>query len=211
MFFCWIILILAAFDHISGSCLKPNQAWLSDNILDTYQPVSDPYLCQAICAATDDCTAFTWTSEHNPQLQLFCFLFSTTYNQTSCQECVSGPVSCTCSSEVACPGDAGNTLDVIEDVLTEAECQDDCLENPECMFYTWYNGNSFPAHVCIILSSCEGTVPCHGCFSGTPECSQQLSTTTSAPVMQGEETFIFCFNNYILFFLYMGQTEALCF
>ena len=189
MFFCWIILILAAFDHISGSCLKPNQAWLSDNILDTYQPVSDPYLCQAICVDTEGCTSFTWTSENNSQLELYCFLFGSTSYKTSCEECISGPASCTCSTEVACHGDVDTTVDIIEGVLTEAECQVDCLETPDCMFYTWHNAGSFPVHSCILLSSCEVQSSCHGCFSGPSECSDEILTTTSPPAEEGKTYF----------------------
>jgi len=65
--------------------------WVSEDILDSVHPVETPYQCQAICVDTEGCAAFTWTTADNQQLQLHCFLFGSTGNQTSCQECVSGP------------------------------------------------------------------------------------------------------------------------
>ena len=90
-------------------------------------------------------------------------------NITSCQECVSGPGS----SEVACQNTDGNTVDVIVDVQREVECQHHCLENTLCQFYTWNSVQSFPANLCVLLSSCEDKLPCHGCYSGPPECSYE--------------------------------------
>ena len=78
------------------------------------------------------------------ELKLQCFLFSSVAKQTSFDDSVSGPVSCTCSSEVACQDDAGNIVEEMADVETEAECQKNCQDNLSCMFYTWRNGATFP-------------------------------------------------------------------
>ena len=159
-------------------------------MLDTLYPVMDPYQCQAICVDTEGCTAFTWTTADN-MLALHCYLFANISIQTSCEECVSGPSSCTCSSEVGCLGDASNIVDEILSVQTEAECQNFCLENPLCMFYTWFNADNTPANFCVLLNSCEDTSPCTGCFSGPPECSPEESTTTTitTPVSEGKFRF----------------------
>ena len=171
----------------SGSCLHPNMTWVSEDILDSVHPVETPYQCQAICVDTEGCAAFTWTTADNQQLQLHCFLFGSTGNQTSCQECVSGPQSCTCSTEVACEAGEDNIVDELFNVQTEAECQNHCQESSSCLFYTWYSHNSFPASYCILLSSCEDTAPCQGCYSGPQECSHQISTTTNTPAMEGKD------------------------
>jgi len=181
----FVFFVVISLCQASDSCLKPNITWLSVDILDTLHPVPDPYQCQAICGDTEDCAAFTWTTADNQELELHCFLFSSVANQTSFDECVSGPDSCTCSSEVACHGDAGNIVEEIDDVETEAECQRNCQENLSCMFYTWRNGATFPPYYCVLLSHCEDTVPCHGCFSGPQECSEQILTTTSTPTIEG--------------------------
>ena len=175
--------------HTSCTCLKPGLTWLSNDILDTVHPVPDPYQCQAVCVDNQGCTAFTWTSQDNQRFELHCFLFgSNTGNTTSCEECVSGPASCTCSSEVACHSDEDNIIDEIMGVQTEAECQNHCLEDSLCLFYTWQSSESFPAYSCLLLSSCEDTLPCQGCYTGPPECSQQIqtSTTTTSPTMEGK-------------------------
>merc|ERR1711942_425794 len=156
----------------SGSCLHPNMTWVSEDILDSVHPVETPYLCQAICVDTEGCAAFTWTTADNQRLKLHCFLFGSKDDQTSCQECVSGPESCTCSTEVACEADEDNIVDEIVGVHTEADCQNYCLESSPCLFYTWQSNISLPAYSCILLSSCEDTVPCRGCYSGPQGCSQ---------------------------------------
>merc|ERR1711874_743937 len=176
-------LITACVGQAQGSCLKPNITWLSD-ILDSNHPIDTPYLRQALCVDTDGCAAFTWTSD-NAHLKLHCFLFVSTYNQTSCTDCVSGPASCTCSEEVECIGDVTNIVDELEGVPTEAECQTLCLDTESCSTYTWHSSNSFPPLYCVLLSSCEGTGPCHDCYSGSPECFSQIPTTTPAPVEEG--------------------------
>merc|ERR1711913_262433 len=110
-----------------------------------------------------------------------------TYNQTSCTDCISGPANCTCSEEVECYDDETTIVDVVQGVPTEAECQTLCLDTESCSIYTWHSSNSFPPLYCVLLSSCEETWPCHGCYPGPPECSSQLSTTTTtpAPVEEG--------------------------
>ena len=106
LFLLFALLVTAG--QASGSCLKPNISWVSQDHLDTLHPVPDPYQCQAICGDTEGCAAFTWTTAENQEEELLCFLFSSVANQTSFDECVSGPDSCTCSSEVACHGDENN-------------------------------------------------------------------------------------------------------
>ena len=191
MILTFVLLFVVSLGHASGSCLKPNRSWLSVDILETVQAVPDPYQCQAICVDTEGCAAFTWTTADNQKLELHCFLFGSIANQTSFDECVSGPPSCTCSTEVACHGDAGNIVDEVAAVETEAECQMSCQENMACMFYTWSNGATFPPYYCVLLSSCQDTTPCQGCYSGPQECSQQISTTTSTstPTMEGKDIY----------------------
>ena len=185
LLFFLVVSLCQAYD----SCLKPNTTWLSVDILDTVHPVPDPYQCQAICEDTEGCAAFTWTTAENQQIKLHCSLFRSVANQTSFDESVSGADSCTCSSEVACQDDAGNILEEIADVETEEECQKNCQENLSCMFYTWSNGATSPPHYCVLMISCDVTVPCHGCYSGPQECSQQISTTTSTPTLEGKDSY----------------------
>ena len=116
MFITFVFYLVISLCQASDSCLKPNITWLSVDILDSVNQVPDPYLCQTICVDTEDCAAFTWTTADNQQIKLHCFLFGSIANQTSCEECVSGPDSCTCSTEVACEVGEDNIVDEIFDV-----------------------------------------------------------------------------------------------
>jgi len=161
-------------------CYISDQTWLSTDILDTVQHVADHQECQKICAESPSCQAFTWTSEEYLQSKLFCFLFLTTYNFTSCDGCISGPASCTCSSQYACDADEDNVLDVVNGVTEEVHCQDLCAENKSCSFYTWYDETNFPAITCFLLANCEvWETDCSGCYSGPPVCSGYTTTTTT--------------------------------
>ena len=181
-------LVLVTIGHASGICFQQNLTWLSPEIIDHREGVGDPHLCQAICEDTEGCRAFTWTNSENTQFKHFCFLFASSFNQTSCEGCISGPATCTCSSEVACQDDNDNIADVIHDVHTEADCQNKCLESPSCEFYTWHSAGSFPAYSCVLFNNCEDPVSCHGCLSGPPDCSNNVNTTTTThnPLLKGE-------------------------
>merc|ERR1711892_1144006 len=121
---------------VRGACLKENMTWLSSDIMDVLQPVASPYLCQELCAGTGECQSFTWTTESNLQIKSACVLFASPSTSTSCSACLSGPRTCTCSSEVACRGEEENIVDIRTGVVTEGQCQNICLETSSCMFYT---------------------------------------------------------------------------
>merc|ERR1711892_1174467 len=176
-----VFLALFPMGCVRGTCLTENMTWLSSDIMDVVQPVASPYLCQDLCGGTEECQAFTWTTEANMGIKSACFLFATTSNQTSCSDCISGPRTCTCSSEVACQAEEENIVEIRPGVATEGQCQNICLETSSCMFYTWHDATSFPSYTCILLSSCDDTSVCSGCYSGPPECSSQLRPTTPAP------------------------------
>ena len=189
-------LFLLAIMRTTPSCFKPNVTWLSGDILNVQRPVADPFLCQTICGDTEQCVAFSWTTSNNAQFELECFLFSSISNQTSFHECISGPASCTCSSELACHGGDDNIVDQILAVQTEAECQNLCFEDSSCGFYTWHNAGSFPPYFCVLINLCENTVPCQGCFSGPPECSHEVSSTTPTPTMEGKIKNLFIYEHH---------------
>jgi len=189
-----VFLALFSMGCVRGTCLTENMTWLSSDIMDVVQPVASPYLCQDLCGGTEECQAFTWTTEANMGIKSACFLFATTSNQTSCSDCLSGPRTCTCSSEVACQAEEENIVEIRPGVATEGQCQNICLETSSCMFYTWHDATSFPSYTCILLSSCDDTSVCSGCYSGPPECSSQLRPTTPAPaeeaiLLSGGETY----------------------
>ena len=174
-----ILIVLAPFARGElSSCFTENTTWISLDIIDTLQPVGDCKECQQLCADHYNCSVFTWTSEENQHTKLFCFLFGETYNKTSCEHCVSGPNSCTCSTESACSAQEDNVDDVINGVMEEVECQSLCSSHSSCSVYTWYDGTGFPSYTCLLLTSCaERDHNCSGCFSGPPHCSADIPET----------------------------------
>ena len=162
-----------------SSCFTENSTWISSDIIDTFEPVDDYNECQQLCTDHHNCSAFTWTSEENHHTKLFCFLFGVTGTVTTCEHCISGPQSCTCSTESACSAQEENVIDVVNGVIEEVDCQSLCSSNTSCSLYTWYDSTSFPSYTCILLTSCaERDNNCSGCFTGPPDCSVYIPTYT---------------------------------
>ena len=132
-----MFLSLCSVRNVQANCFKEDITWFSSGVLDILEPIADPYVCQQLCVNLDDCSAFTWTTDDNMGLKLSCFLFASISNHTTCKDCISGPASCTCSSNLACSADADNIIDVVPGVELERDCQDFCSGSPSCMMYTW--------------------------------------------------------------------------
>ena len=52
------------------------------------------------------------------------------------------------------------------------ECRDECQQNPECQFFTWFGPNSGRAG-CLLYSNCDGfnATVCTDCHTGSVDCS----------------------------------------
>jgi len=73
-----------------------------------------------------------------------------------CDDCVSGPKSCTCSDSVACSFDDEFLIDILTEIATEEECQDLCARESKCSWYTWYSSEGWPfSQACALLSECS--------------------------------------------------------
>ena len=65
----------------------------------------------------------------------------------------------------------------------ENVCRLECLNEPDCEFYTWYGEGDPLEHLCVLLTSCPHTLTsCSHCHSGPARCQQDLSdSSTSLP------------------------------
>ena len=117
----------------SCSVLKPKTALLSHGILD---PTS---LTRTHVSFSQVCLLPLKDSEAS--------LLEVGEETSSCGDCVSGPKSCTCSSDVACSVDAEylvhlelevrsclfqKFLDISKKVTLEEDCQNLCVADPDC-------------------------------------------------------------------------------
>ena len=68
----------------------------------------------------------------------------------------------------------GNDIDSVLDVATSEECQDLCIQNSACTFYTWvddsYTLNPAIIHKCHLKNGNSGTASVTGLFSGAATC-----------------------------------------
>merc|ERR1711872_83237 len=104
--------VLAAQDDPYPACYQFFTTWpqASSGI---HSDIDSAQSCQLLCVQTEDCVAFSWHFGSDQFDENTCQLFSEIGEETSsCADCVSGPKSCTCSSDVACrfAGGAGSRL-----------------------------------------------------------------------------------------------------
>ena len=83
---------------------------------------------------------------------------------------VGSPVSCN-NHGVAC--DISDLIEIFAGVESIDLCGDICLEQTNCMFYTYYGAGSFPLqNVCFTFTACESVDQCDGCVSEGRGCSR---------------------------------------
>merc|ERR1711990_573236 len=123
-----------------------------------HSDIASAQSCQLLCVEDEDCVAFSWHFGSDQFDENTCQLFSEIGEETSsCADCVSGPKSCTCSSDVACSVDAEYLVHLQLEVSLEEECQDLCVADPECSWYSWYSSTGDPfQNACAMLSKCVG-------------------------------------------------------
>ena len=137
-----LLLQAAAASTTFPSCLTANTTWDSSLITSFTPNIPTPELCQQICVDSPPCQAVTWASSDASPFPLSCYTFSTTTSELPCTHCVSGPTSCSCSSEGQCQAEDDNIVDTFSGVALEQECSALCTENGLCQFFTFFGDDS---------------------------------------------------------------------
>ena len=182
------------FIYVSGQesmppCLEKGRTWHADDVLDISTGSSSVYDCQAKCGEISGCNSFTWYTLQHPHYPTLCTLFHSTSSQELCTECVSGPSSCTCSSEYGCDLTEEDVLDTIPNIATELECMGLCYENNKCNIYTWFGVGSTFEHFCFLFKNCYYyDFDCNDCFSGPPVCSSTTSAASTTTQLTSTST-----------------------
>ena len=163
--------------NIHPACYQEGITWQHSDILEAIPDSESAFACQTSCMTSSSCSSFTWYSMLSPLTPQLCILYESTQVEVSCPACVSGPASCTCSSDYACAISDGNMLDLLPKTMTEMECMMDCISVPGCHMYTWYDQMAtIFTYDCFLFSSCpEVDLECVGCHSGNKDCT---ATTT---------------------------------
>merc|ERR1712110_353519 len=164
-----------------SSCYKVDQSWANSTVLDVLTSVPDYEECRALCRDQVGCEGWTWISKASADYSEHCLIFSSLGDIENYPNCVSGPPSCLCSEIAACENTGDNEVDVLPNIFQEETCQELCATNPECGFYTWYDGTAgLLGNVCVLLSSCsERDSSCSSCHSAPVPCSQHVENTTT--------------------------------
>merc|ERR1712170_91108 len=137
--------------------------------------------CFTKCVKNQNCYGNTWYGPgQNTRLQNICVLFRSILSSDhghACTGCQSQKmrnygISCWC---VECPDCECNIPENnflgFGHFNYEVECLRNCMDNPECKYYTWYGrDNSQFQNQCFLFSSSDSTTQCKGCYGGARKC-----------------------------------------
>ena len=73
--------------------------------------------CQILCQDRLACSAWTFTTESNTEVEFGCILYSDVGKTTPHLHTISGPVYCVCSDQQACSANPDNEVEVIVGVM----------------------------------------------------------------------------------------------
>ena len=158
-------------EEVYPLCYTLGSSWVDSTPI-TIPSVLSADACQSYCLNSSTCISFSWHKGSAGFPSQTCELFVSIGEPSPCEDCVSGPKSCTCSGDYSCTTLGETLVDLMFDVLSEEACQDICARTSQCTWYTWYSGKG---KTCALLTQCnrpeaveDGTVK-----SGAGDCSNQ--------------------------------------
>merc|ERR1712013_44064 len=153
-------------------CFRSGITWESQ-VSGGVQLVTSPEMCQLLCEDSSNCNSVTWYNSQGSPRDDYCELFPAPHleEEVPCNNCVSGPQSCTCSSHYECAL-GGQLVDLVLDVSTEMECAKECYNRQECLLYTWYSeANPTLQKACALMRGCDGRADNIFALSGPSDCT----------------------------------------
>ena len=130
--------------------------------------------CRQLCLDDGDCHYISYYDDNAFPISHLCQLFQSCESVSECSDCISENVDCsaTCGSNTVGAMDE-NILSLTPFVESEAACKAMCVNNAQCLFYTYFFGNATLHHQdCYLLSELlPPTVPCDRCVTGPRDCA----------------------------------------
>jgi len=140
-------------------------------MLDTFPNTASPEDCQAGCERNEACRGFTWLSKESSMFPELCFLFSKTDEESSCDNCVSGPPECLCTVQGGCVNNGDNLVQAFADIASVGECMILCENRQNCTEYTYFQESHVMYSECFLFSSCPTlSEECTDCVTGMSHC-----------------------------------------
>merc|ERR1719206_735313 len=79
-------------------------------------------------------------------------------------------------SGITCDTNKDRVISAVLGVNTEVQCQDLCARHDDCTWYTWYSDAGDRLQLtCFLLSSCDDSLVCDGCYSGPESCDNTVA------------------------------------
>jgi len=162
-----IQLLLVAFTAVNCCITEVKHAtWDFDPSIGAEVPyvktVSD---CRALCFDyLGNCRGYTFNTNG---VVGTCYLFTELSGIHACETCSSGV-----TYEVVQGACSFNEDNELTEVFTNSaeECFHQCVDNPECQAFTWYDSSTPFKNVCFLFRTCDDVAICAGCQSGRVDC-----------------------------------------
>ncbi len=179
--------LLFAFPTLAQT-LGPNENETSLNGTNlTYYQRPAVAQCQNDCANNPNCKGFTWimAGTYNRTDAAMCYLLSAVNGRSRTRGHVSGV-----KTTAAAPAGTEAGMSLTGTRLTYyqrpsgAQCQADCVNNPQCNGFTWIEPGTYSANdaaMCYLLSAVTGRSPARGHFSGVKQTSAGTGVSGGTP------------------------------
>merc|ERR1719206_215572 len=101
-------------------------------------------------------------------------------------------------SGITCDTNKDRVITAVLGVNTEVQCQDLCARHDDCSWYTWYSAEGDRLQLtCFLLSSCDDSLVCDGCYSGPQSCDNTVAIPHPAHCTQYRELESFTRNSIV--------------
>ena len=145
-----------------------------DNLIEIIIEITDLEECRERCGDVENCQYFSHFGANSFPFSDYCALYSSCSLLEDCgEDCY--------TEDKLCNGSCGrsfesieddNVIEFIPDVQLERNCKGICLEDPECLYYTFYGIESDNnPNLCILLSDLPSpSQECEYCVTSLPNC-----------------------------------------
>ena len=145
-----------------------------ENLIEIIIEITDLEECRERCGDVENCQYFSHFGANSFPFSDYCALFSSCSLLEDCgEDCYTEDKLCngSCGRSFQSIKD-GNVIEFVPDVELERNCKGICLEDPDCLYYTYYGReNDRNPHLCVLLSDLSShSQECENCVTSLPNC-----------------------------------------
>ena len=130
-----------------------------ENLIEVIIAITDLEECRERCEDVENCQYFSHFGANSFPFSDYCALYSSCTLLEDCgEDCHTEDRLCNGSCGRSFESNLnGNVIEFVPDVQLERNCKGICLEDPDCLYYTYYGRESdYNSNLCVLLSDLPG-------------------------------------------------------